>query len=49
MYMNIKMSQEKDHYESIMTNKVLFDIKEAERQHQELERHRKVILIMIVH
>uniref|UniRef100_A0A9I9DEZ5 RecF/RecN/SMC N-terminal domain-containing protein n=1 Tax=Cucumis melo TaxID=3656 RepID=A0A9I9DEZ5_CUCME len=33
--------KEKDHYESIMTNKVLFDIKEAERQHQELERHRK--------
>ena len=43
------MSQEKDHYEGIMTNKVLFDIKEAERQHQELERHRKVILILIVH
>lgn len=33
--------KEKDHYEGIMTNKVLFDIKEAERQYQELERHRK--------
>lgn len=45
MLKNIKMSQEKDHYEGIMTNKVLFDIKEAERQYQELECHRKVIMI----
>lgn len=40
------MSQEMNHYEGIMTNKVLFDIKEAERQYEELERHRKVILIV---
>lgn len=40
------MSQEKDHYEGIMANKVLSDIKEAERQYEELERHRKVIMII---
>ncbi|XP_023549860.1 structural maintenance of chromosomes protein 6B-like isoform X1 [Cucurbita pepo subsp. pepo] len=33
--------KEMNHYEGIMTNKVLFDIKEAERQYEELERHRK--------
>ncbi|KAK1578542.1 hypothetical protein Q3G72_031095 [Acer saccharum] len=32
---------EKTHYETIMNNKVIPEIKEAEAQHQELELHRK--------
>ena len=36
-------SQEKIHYEGVMNNKVLPDIKVAETQYQELEHNRKVL------
>lgn len=42
---NITLSQDKVHYEGVMKNKVLPDIKEADVQYQELKSLREVLII----